>query len=120
MDFEATRAIRKVEVGTARTILERTEKRFGLTRDYLVADTAYGSAEILAWLAKQKQITAHKPVLFGIPDTIGSALDGLAADPAFCADMGADVGPPYDQPKQQPNGGNCSDEQTGPFFPAKP
>ena len=30
--------------------------------DYLAADSAYGSAESLAWLVKQKKITPHIPV----------------------------------------------------------
>jgi transposase len=45
-------AIRQAEVGAARTMLERTEDRFGLKPDYLTADSAYGSAESLAWLVK--------------------------------------------------------------------
>ncbi len=57
-----TRAIRQAEVGAAQTMLERTEERFGLRPDSLVADTAYGSADNLAWLVKQKQITPHIPV----------------------------------------------------------
>ena len=63
VDVEATRAIRQAEVGAARTMLERTEERFGLKPGYLTADTAYGSADSLAWLVKQKQITPHIPVL---------------------------------------------------------
>ena len=55
-------AIRQAEVGAARTMLERTEDRFGLKPDYLTADSAYGSAESLAWLVKQKKITPHIPV----------------------------------------------------------
>jgi len=62
VDVEATRAIRQAEVGASRTMLERTEERFGLKPGYLVADTAYGSAKNLAWLVKQKQITPHIPV----------------------------------------------------------
>ncbi len=62
VDVEATRAIRQAEVGAARTMIERTEDRFGLKPDYLTADSAYGSAENLAWLVKQKQITPHIPV----------------------------------------------------------
>jgi len=62
VDVEATRAIRQAEVGAARTMIERTEDRFGLKPDYLTADSAYGSAESLAWLVKQKQITPHIPV----------------------------------------------------------
>jgi transposase len=63
VDVEATRAIRQAEVGAARTMLERTEDRFGLKPDYLAADSAYGSAESLAWLVKQKKVTPHIPVL---------------------------------------------------------
>jgi hypothetical protein len=44
-------------------MLERTEDRFGLKPDYLAADSAYGSAESLAWLVKQKKVTPHIPVL---------------------------------------------------------
>ena len=62
VDVEATRAIRQAEVGAARTMLERTEDRFGLKPDYLTADSAYGSAESLVWLVKQKKITPHIPV----------------------------------------------------------
>ena len=62
VDVEATRAIRQAEVGAARTMLERTESRFGVKPGYLTADTAYGSAENLAWLVKQKQITPLIPV----------------------------------------------------------
>jgi IS5 family transposase len=62
VDGEATRAIRQAEVGAARTMLERTEDCFGLKPNYLTADSAYGSAESLAWLVKQKKITPHIPV----------------------------------------------------------
>jgi transposase len=62
VDVEATRAIRQAEVGASRTMVERTEERFGLKPGYLVADTAYGSAENLAWLVKQKRITPYIPV----------------------------------------------------------
>ena len=43
MDVEATRAIRQAEVGAAKTMIERTEERFGLKPERLAADTAYGS-----------------------------------------------------------------------------
>jgi hypothetical protein len=61
-DVEATRAIRQAEVGAARTMLDRTENRFGLKPAYLAADSAYGSAANLAWLVKEKQIAPHIPV----------------------------------------------------------
>src|SRR5438105_14099234 len=44
VDVEASRAIRQAEVGAARTMLERTEERFGLKPERLVADTAYGGS----------------------------------------------------------------------------
>src|SRR5271163_4581141 len=62
VDVEATRAIRQAEVGAARTMLERTETRFGVKPASLAADSAYGSAESLAWLVKQKGITPLIPV----------------------------------------------------------
>jgi Transposase DDE domain len=62
VDVEATRAIRQAEVGAARTMLERTQARFGVKPDSLTADSAYGSAESLAWLVKQKGITPLIPV----------------------------------------------------------
>ena len=62
VDVEATRAIRQAEVGAAQTMLERTETRFGVKPDSLTADSAYGSAESLAWLVKQKGITPLIPV----------------------------------------------------------
>ena len=43
VDVEASRAIRQAEVGAARTMIDRTEKCFGLKPDRLAADTAYGS-----------------------------------------------------------------------------
>jgi hypothetical protein len=68
VDVEATRAIRQAEVGAAR-MLERTEDRFGLKPDYLTADSAYGSAESLAWLVKQKKDhTAHSRLRQVRPD----------------------------------------------------
>src|SRR5580693_8104920 len=40
-------------------MLERTETRFGIKPASLTADSAYGSAESLAWLVKQKTTTPH-------------------------------------------------------------
>ena len=63
MDVEASRAIRQAEVGAARTMIERTEQRFGLKPERLAADTAYGSAANLNWLVNDKQIAPHIPVI---------------------------------------------------------
>ena len=63
MDVEASRAIRQAEVGAAKTMIERTEERFGLKPERLAADTAYGSAANLNWLVNEKQIAPHIPVI---------------------------------------------------------
>jgi len=63
VDVEASRAIRQAEVGAARTMLERTEERFGLKPQRLAADSAYGSAPMLNWLVEEKRITPHIPVI---------------------------------------------------------
>jgi transposase len=63
VDVEASRAVRQAEVGAARTMLERTEVRFGLKPQRLAADSAYGSAPMLHWLVEDKQITPHIPVI---------------------------------------------------------
>ena len=62
MDVEASRAIRQAEVGAAKTMIERTEQRFGLKPERLAADTAYGSAATLDWIVNDKQIAPHIPV----------------------------------------------------------
>src|SRR6476469_5586783 len=62
VDVEASRAIRQAEVGAARTMIERTEERFGLKPERLTADTAYGAAPMLNWLVEEKNIAPHIPV----------------------------------------------------------
>src|SRR5450432_3455841 len=62
MDVEASRAIRQAEVGAAKTMIERTEERFGLKPERLAADTAYGAAPMLNWLVEEKRIAPHIPV----------------------------------------------------------
>ena len=62
MDVEASRAIRQAEVGAAKSMIERTEVRFGMKPERLAANTAYGSAANLNWLVNEKQIAPHIPV----------------------------------------------------------
>ena len=62
VDVEASRSIRQAEVGAARTMIERTEERFGLKPERLVGDTAYGAAPMLNWLVEEKGIAPHIPV----------------------------------------------------------
>ena len=63
MDVEATRVIRQAEVGASRTILDRTQKRFGIRPDWLAADTAYGNAENLGGLVEKRSITRFIPII---------------------------------------------------------
>src|SRR5216117_3163484 len=63
VDVEASRAIRQAEVGAAKTMIGRTEERFGLKPERLAADTAYGSAAALNWIVNQKKIVPHIPVI---------------------------------------------------------
>jgi transposase len=63
VDVEASRAIRQAEVGSARTMIARTQDRFGLWPARLAADSAYGSAENLAWLVHERGIEPHIPVV---------------------------------------------------------
>ena len=62
VDVDASRAIRQAEVGAAKTMIERTEERFGLKPERLAADTAYGAAPMLNWLVEEKGIAPHIPV----------------------------------------------------------
>jgi transposase len=62
MDVEPTRSVRQAEVGSARTMLDRTEQRFGLRPDWLAADMAYGAEDNLVWLVLKRQILPFIPV----------------------------------------------------------
>ena len=61
VDVEATPARTYDEVAASRTMIDRTEKRFGLKPKRLTADTAYGTGKLLAWLLG-KDIAPHIPV----------------------------------------------------------
>src|ERR1700726_680453 len=63
VDVEASRAIRQAEVGAAKTMIERTEDRFGLKPERLAADTAYGSGVNLDWFVNEAKIAPHIPVI---------------------------------------------------------
>ena len=62
VDVEASHAIRQAEVGAARTMIDRTEDRFGLKPARPAADTAYGTAAALDWIVNDKKIAPHIPV----------------------------------------------------------
>jgi IS5 family transposase len=62
VDVEATPANRTQEVDSTKAMVDRVEQRFGLKPRRLVGDTAYGTAEMLSWMVKQKGIAPHVPV----------------------------------------------------------
>ncbi len=62
VDVEATTSVRQAEVTAQRRMIERTQDRFGLWPERLVADAAYGSAPNLAWLVEGRSIEPHIPV----------------------------------------------------------
>ena len=53
--------MRQAEV-TAAKMIERTAERLEVTPSRLVADTGYGSAEMLAWLVDERGVEPHIPV----------------------------------------------------------
>jgi hypothetical protein len=63
MDVEASRAVRQAEVGASHTMIERTAACFGIKPEWLVGDTAYGSAPNLDWLVNEQKIAPHIPVI---------------------------------------------------------
>ena len=86
MDVEASRAIRQAEVGAAKTMIDRTEKRFGVKPERLAADTAYGSAPTLDWLVHDKKIAPHIPVI-----DMAKREDGIFSREDFTYDKVRDV-----------------------------
>jgi len=62
VDVEPSTAVRQAEVTAAKTVIERTRDRFDLWPERLIADTGYGSAEMLNWLVNDRGIEPHIPV----------------------------------------------------------
>ena len=62
VDVEATPALRTPEVWSTKTMIERVKDRFGLETKKLIGDTAYGTAEFLAWMVNDAKIEPHVPV----------------------------------------------------------
>ena len=61
IDVEATPTRISKEVDATETMIERTVARFALAPDYLAADVAYGTGEMLGWLV-ERGIDPHIPV----------------------------------------------------------
>jgi len=62
IDVEATPALRSQEVESTKTMIERVKERFDLGTPKLIGDTAYGTAEFLAWMVNEQGIEPHVPV----------------------------------------------------------
>ena len=62
VDVEASTAVRQAEVTAAKRMIERVHDDLGLWPRKLIADTGYGSAEMLAWLVHERDIHPHIPV----------------------------------------------------------
>jgi hypothetical protein len=106
VDVEASRAIRQAEVEAAKTMIDRTEERFGLKPERLAGDTAYGSAPTLNWLVNERKIAPHIPVI-----DKSKRQDGTFSRDDFRYDPRADV---YECPggKQLKTSGTVHDDHT--------
>jgi transposase len=62
VDVEATTALRNQEVWSTKAMIERVQERFNLKAQKLIGDTAYGTAEFLAWMVEEAGIEPHVPV----------------------------------------------------------
>jgi transposase len=62
VDVEASTAVRQAEVTAAKRMIERAHDDLGIWPRKLIADTGYGSAEMLAWLVHERDIEPHIPV----------------------------------------------------------
>jgi hypothetical protein len=72
VDVEATPANRAQEVASTKTMIERVRDRFGVDTKKLIGDTAYGTAEMLAWLIEEQGIEPHVPVFENSKRTDGT------------------------------------------------
>jgi hypothetical protein len=62
VDVEPSTAVRQAEVTAAKTMIERAYDNHDLWPERLIADTGYGSAEMLNWLVQKRGIEPHIPV----------------------------------------------------------
>jgi transposase len=85
VDVEASTAVRQAEVTAARRMIDRVQNDLGIWPRKLIADTGYGSAEMLAWLVHERDIEPHIPVF----DKSARA-DGALARSDFAYDVRQD------------------------------
>ena len=80
VDVEPRRAVRQAETGAAKTMIDRTLMRFDPWPEALVADTAYGSADMPGWLVHGHGIEPHNRPLAN--RNVAMAASGRPALPA--------------------------------------
>ena len=85
-DVEPSTAVRQAEVTAAKTMIERTHDRLALWPERLIADTGYGSAEMLEWLVHERGIEPHIPVF-----DKSKRKDGTFSRSDFVYDLQADA-----------------------------
>ena len=86
VDVEASTAVRQAEVTAAKRMITRVHDSLGIWPRKLIADTGYGSAEMLTWLVHERHIEPHIPV-FDKSDRS----DGTFSRSDFAYDTEADV-----------------------------
>ena len=86
VDVEASTAVRQAEVTAAKRMITRVHDNLGIWPRKLIADTGYGSAEMLTWLVHERHIEPHIPV-FDKSDRS----DGTFSRRDFAYDTEADV-----------------------------
>jgi len=59
MDVEPTPAHQTAEVENTKTMIDWVETQFDIKPERLIGDTAYGTAPMLAWMKKEKDIEPH-------------------------------------------------------------
>ncbi|RYG21675.1 MAG: hypothetical protein EON93_25735 [Burkholderiales bacterium] len=59
MDVAATPAHRTAETEATQKMIDRVEERLGVKPKRLIGDTAYGTADMLAWMVEKKGIAPH-------------------------------------------------------------
>jgi transposase len=86
VDVQASRSVRTGETHATRTMIDRVRERFDLWPERLIADMAYGSAEMLGWLVEERGIEPHIPVIDKSTRT-----DGTFAREDFAYDLERDA-----------------------------
>jgi transposase len=62
MDVVATPSVPGAEVDATKVMIDRVKERFGVKPRRLIGDTAYGTAEMVAWMVEEKGIEPHVPL----------------------------------------------------------